>query len=105
MTLLIAVFAAIITTVLWYKNAPSNEMKLGILCAMFWGASLMWLVDAIFAYIERGANFFAPTLEIMINDLFLGLSAVAFACVIWLAIVLFRDPRGVLKDLLRGKKS
>ncbi len=105
MTLLIAVFAAIITTVLWYKSAPGNEMRLGILCAMFWGASLMWLVDAIFAYVESGIDFFSPTPEIMINDLFLGLSAVAFACVIWLAIVLFRDPRGVLKDLLRGKSS
>lgn len=105
MTLLIAVFAAIITTVLWYKNAPQNEMKLGILCAMFWGASLMWLVDAIYAYIESGVDFFSPTPDIMINDLFLGLSAVAFACVIWLAIVLFCDPRGVIKEMFRGRKS
>ena len=60
MTLLVSVFAAIISTVLWYKNAPKNELKLGILCWLFWGASLMWLVDAIFEYAELKAAYFTP---------------------------------------------
>ena len=51
MTLLTTVFAAIASTIVWYKKAPENEMKVGILCWMYWGASLMWLVDAIFEYI------------------------------------------------------
>ena len=46
MTLLTTVFAAIASTIVWYKKAPENEMKVGILCWMYWGASLMWLVDA-----------------------------------------------------------
>ena len=50
MTLLICVFAAIIATVKWYKDAPEGNMKLGILCWMYRGASVMWLVDAIFEY-------------------------------------------------------
>ena len=50
MTLLITVFAACITTVIWYKNAPDDSMKLGFLCLMYWGASLMWMCDAIFEY-------------------------------------------------------
>ena len=58
MTLLTTVFAAIASTIVWYKKAPENEMKVGILCWMYWGASLMWLVDAIFEYIEIG-----PSLE------------------------------------------
>ena len=41
MTLLTTVFAAIICTVIWYRNAPKDEMKVGILCWMYWGASLM----------------------------------------------------------------
>ena len=52
MTLLTTVFAAIASTIVWYKKAPENEMKVGILCWMYWGASLMWLVDAIFEYLS-----------------------------------------------------
>ena len=32
MTLLSCLFAALICTILWYKNAPQNEMKLHVLC-------------------------------------------------------------------------
>ena len=60
MTLLTSVFAAIICTIIWYKNAPKNEMKIGILCRMYWGASLMWLVDAIFEYAELKTEYFTP---------------------------------------------
>ena len=52
MTLLVTAFAAIISTVLWYKHAPQDEYKISVLCWMYWGASLMWLVDAIFEYAE-----------------------------------------------------
>lgn len=47
MTLLITVFAAIISTVVWY--VPDSNMKLGML-------SLIWLVDAFVEYIEIGAD-------------------------------------------------
>ena len=50
MTLLLTVFAAIITTVKWY-NRENDNMKLHVLMYMFWGASLMWFVDAIAEYI------------------------------------------------------
>ena len=77
MTLLITVFAACITTVLWYKNAPKDSMKLGFLALMYWGASLMWMCDAIFEYKEMGAEFFTPDTADMINDGFLGLGLLA----------------------------
>ena len=48
MTLLVTVIAAVIVTAIWYKTAPKSQMQLGVLCWMYWGASLMWLVDAIF---------------------------------------------------------
>ena len=105
MTLLVSVFAAVICTVLWYKNAPKSELKLGILCWMFWGASLMWLVDAIFEYAELKAAYFTPAPADMLNDLFLGLSVVALALVIWLVILLVKDPRGVVKNALFKKKA
>ena len=68
MTLLITVFAAVISTVIWYKNAPKSDMRIGVLCWMYWGASLMWLVDAIVEYIEVGAEYFNPGPLDMLND-------------------------------------
>ena len=105
MTLLISLFAALITTAVWYKKQPDNEMKLGVLCWLFWGASLMWLVDAIFEYAEAGAEYFAPALKDMANDLFLGLSVVALAMIIWLIVLLIADPKGVIKGKLLKKKQ
>ncbi len=100
MTLLVTVFAAAICTVIWYKNAPKNDMKVGILCFMYWGASLMWLIDAIFEYVELGAEFFTPAPAEMLNDLYLGLSVVALGLVIWLVILLVKDPKGAVKSAL-----
>ncbi len=99
MTLLLTVFAAVITTVIWYRR-KDDSMKLGILIFMFWGASLMWLVDALFEYAELKAAYFTPALEDMINDTFLGLSVIALALVIWLVRLLITDPRGVVKTAL-----
>ena len=105
MTLLTSVFAAIICTIIWYKNAPKDDMKVGILCWLYWGASLMWLVDAIFEYAELRADYFTPAPADMLNDLYLGLSVVALGLIIWLVILLIKDPKGAVKNALaRGKK-
>ena len=104
MTLLTTVFAAVICTVIWYKNAPKNEMNIGILCWMYWGASIMWLVDAIFEYAELKAAYFTPAPTDMLNDFYLGLSIVALGLVIWIIIVLIKDPKGVIKEALLKKK-
>ncbi len=105
MTLLVTVFAAVISTALWYKGLPKNEMKLGILCWLFWGASIMWLVDAIFEYAELGAAYFTPAPEDMLNDLFLGLSVIALALVVWVITLIVKDPKGVVKKTISGKKQ
>ena len=99
MTLLLTVFAAVITTIVWY-NRKDDNMKLGVLIFMFWGASIMWLVDAIFEYAELGAEYFSPALEDMINDTFLGLSVIALAFVIWIVYLLVKDPKGVVKKAI-----
>ena len=52
MTLLITVFAAVVVTTLWYSRLGKEDYKLGTLALMYWGASLMWMVDAIFEYAE-----------------------------------------------------
>lgn len=105
MTLLVTVFAAVICTVIWYRTAPKGEMMVGTLCLMYWGASLMWLVDAVFGYAELGAEYFTPSPAEMLGDLYLGLSAVALGLVIWLAILLIKDPKGVVKAAIFKKKD
>lgn len=77
MTLLTTVFAAIICTIVWYNSSKARELKIGVLCLMYWGASLMWLIDAVFEYAELHEEFFTPAPLDMLNDLYLGLSVAA----------------------------
>jgi hypothetical protein len=105
MTLLTTVFAAVICTAIWYQSETARSMKVGTLCWMFWGASMMWLGDAIFEYAELHEEYFAPAAEDMLNDLFLGLSVIALALVIWIVILLVKDPKGVVHTQLFKKAS
>lgn len=100
MTLLITVFAAVVATVKWYTR-KDDSMQLGLLCCLYWGASLMWLVDAVFEYAELGAEYFTPAAADMLNDAFLGLSAVALGLVIWVARLLITDPKGSVRAALK----
>jgi len=104
MTLLISVFAAVVSTLVWYSSSRARELKCGMLCSMFWGASLMWLVDAVAEYLEAGAEeYFNPAASDMINDAFLGMCVVALAMVIWIAALLIRDPEKVVVNILKKK--
>ena len=104
MTLLVTVFAAIICTIFWYKR-NDDTMKLGIPCLMFWGASIMWLVDAIFEYAELKAAYFTPAPIDMLNDTFLGLSVVALGLTVWLIILLIKDPKGSVRAILKKQSK
>ena len=39
MTLLITLFAAVVATLVWYTKPALRDLKVGVLCWMFWGAS------------------------------------------------------------------
>ncbi len=65
----------------------------------------MWLADAIFEYAELGAEYFNPAPSDILNDLYLGLSVVALGLIIWLVILLVKDPKGVIKEALFKKKN
>lgn len=97
MTLLITVFAAIVSTLLWYTHDNSG-LKFGVLSLMFWGASLMWLVDAFVEYIELGAEYFTPAARDMLNDAYLGFSVVALGLTIWLVYVIIKNPKRLNAD-------
>ena len=64
----------------------------------------MWLVDAIFEYAELHAEYFIPAPMDMLNDFFLGLSVVALGLIVWLVVLLIKDPKGVVKATLLKKK-
>ena len=105
MTLLTTVFAAIISTIVWYLNTSRRELKLSVLCFTYWGASIMWFVDAVFEYIRLREAFFTPAPADVLNDLCLGLSAVALGLIIWLAVLLIHDPKRVIRNALFQKKD
>ncbi len=105
MTLLVTVFAAIISTVIWYKKAPDTSMRIGTLALMYWGASLMWLIDAIFEFVELKEAYFTPEPADMLNDLFLGLSVAALGLIIWLVVLLIKDPKKALRSALLKSKD
>ena len=103
MTLLTTVFAALISSIIWYRKEEARKLQVGTLSLMYWGASLMWLIDAVFEYAELGAESFVPAPLDMLNDFYLGLSVVALGLIIWLVILLVRDPKGLVKAALFKK--
>ena len=104
MTLLLSTLAAIITAIVWYTNENRSVLKLGTLCLMYWGASLMWFVDAIFEYAEAGAEYFIPSAADMLNDTFLGISVVALGLAIWIVILFVKDPQRIVRKTLLEQK-
>lgn len=102
MTLLLTVVAALVTTLVWYFKAEPS-LKIGTLCLMYWGAALMWLVDAVVEYLELGVAYFEPTAAELLNDSYLGLSVVVLGLVIWLLVLLIQDPKGTCRAALKKK--
>ena len=103
MTLLITALAAVGTTLVWYLSEKARSLKLGTLALAYWGASIMWLVDAIAEYIESRAEYFLPSAADMQNDAFLGISVVTLGLVVWSVSVLIRDPAGVIRKIIRKR--
>lgn len=99
MTLLLTIITAVICTIIWYTNKSARDVKVGTLCYMFWGASIMWLVDAIFEYLEMGTEYFNPSMADILNDFYLGFSVIAFGLVIWIVSLLIKDPKKIIHNL------
>lgn len=93
MTLAITVLVAVAFTLVWYLRRD-DDLYLGLPCLMFWGASLMWLVDAVVEYLEEGVAIFEPAGEQLVNDAFLGICVAVLGLAIWVVALLVKDPRG-----------
>ena len=101
MCLVISSLAAVFSTLLWYVSEPARKLKVSLLCWLFWGASIMWFVDLIFEYAQEGAAVFEPGAADLMNDAFLGISVVTAALVIWIAVMLAKDPGNVIRSILK----
>lgn len=99
MYLIITALAAIVVTIIWYINAPEDKYKLNILCFIFWGATLMWVVDHVMAYLTEGGEFF----DLSLDATLLGISVVLLGLLAWMIVLLIKDPKGVFNKLIRMK--
>ena len=98
MWLIMTALAAVIATALWYVKGPEDKYKLGLLSLFLWGATLMWLVDHIMAYLTEGGQF----LEVSLDATLLGLAVIVVALFVWEIVLLVTDPKGVLKKAPKG---
>ena len=105
MCLILTALAAIVATMIWYCSATAREVKVGVLCWLFWGAAIMWFVDLVFEYSEEGSKVFEPAFADVLNDSLLGLAVIALAMVIWTVVLLTSDPKGVVRSAILKKKA
>ena len=100
MFLIFTAIAAIISTILWYVNLPQDKYRLGFLSLIYWGATFMWIVDHVIAYLQEGG----PVFDISVGASILGLLVVMSGLVVWLIALLIKDPKNVLgKKLMKDR--
>lgn len=97
MWLIITALAAIITTAIWYAHAPDDKYKFGLLSLFYWGATLMWFIDHVMAFLLEGGEFF----EINLDATLLGVSVLILGLIVWEITLLISDPKGTLKTFLK----
>ena len=93
MCLLITIIAAVTTSVIWYMHADNDLYHVKTLAIIYWGAALMWMIDFAFEFAELKAEYFNQPLPDVFNDAVLGIAAVTLGAVVWLVILLIRDPK------------
>jgi len=91
--LLVVAWAAAVATALWYASPRRNELALGVLALVLWGASVMAFVDRFIAYAEG-----EPFLELSASELALGFAMVLAALLLWEAYLLIKDPKRVWRS-------
>ena len=87
MFLILTGLAAIITSLILYIKKPDSKYKLGTLCLIYWGATIMWIFDHVIAFISEGGPFFEMTQDATL----LGVSVVVFGLILWLLILLISN--------------
>lgn len=94
MYFIITALAAIVTTILWCKK-PQNKYRFSTLCLIYWGATFMWLVDHVIAFIMEGGEFF----EITMDATLLGITVVFCGLLAWVIILFVKGKVGGFKNI------
>lgn len=95
MWLIIVLITATIVTALWYLR--DDIPKLNYLSLILWGTTIMVFVDHIMGYLSEGGEF----IEMTSDAALLGIVLVTTAIILWEIILIFEDPKGKIKILLR----
>ncbi len=82
MWLIITFVFAVISTVGWYITG--KRYRLDFLSLFLWGATLMWTVDHIVAYLTEREG-----IEVSLSGTLLGIVVVTTAVVIWGAVYFY----------------
>lgn len=89
MFFIITALAAIISTIIWYVKIEDNKYNLGTLSLIYWGATLMWLVDHVIEFLAEGGSFF----EITLSATLLGIAVVGLGLLAWITLVIIKNPK------------
>lgn len=103
MTLVISLLCAAVSTIAWYARGQEGRMGLGTLSLMYWGASLMWVVDGIANLINGEAFIEIADTAAMLDDAVLGLVVAVGGIVAWAIYLLVKDPKGTLRASIISK--
>ena len=95
MTLIITAIAALVCTVLYFRNPKeAREWHVGTLALMYFGAALLWCVDG-FASLAKGEGFIELSdPKVMMDDMLLGICVVILGVAIWGIINYVARKRG-----------
>jgi len=86
MYFIITALAAILATIVW-RSISEDKFQLSILCLIYWGATLMWFVDHVVAYLTEGGAF----LEISMDATLLGITVVVCGFFVWILIAVVKN--------------
>lgn len=98
MYFIITALAAIVATVFWLKISE-DKYKLSRLCFIYWGATLMWFVDHVIAFLLEGGSFF----EITLDATLLGITVVLCGLLAWGVLIFLKGNKGVINKILHLK--
>jgi len=94
MWLVVITLAAVIVTAIWYTSDKARQTyRIGLLNLILWGTSIMVLVDYILGWHAEGGEF----LEVTPEALMLSVVLIITALMAWEAVLLFKDPKGLLR--------
>lgn len=88
MTFIIIIAAAIICTVAWRKKSARPEMKIGLLCLIYWITFILCAAEAVLRFIKYKELPFVMNIGAIIHDSYTGIGILAVGLIIWLVIVI-----------------